>query len=111
MKQGLDQDPAGAFVRDYLPELQAVPDAFIHEPWRWSEAATLNYPGPIVDHAAAAKAAKDALYGLRKGAGHRSAASRIAEKHGSRKAGIPMTGRKAKAAPGATSSKQLSLDF
>jgi deoxyribodipyrimidine photo-lyase len=111
VKQGLDHDPAGAFVRDYLPELQAVPDAFIHEPWRWSEASTLTYPGPIVDHAAAAKAAKDALYGLRKGAGHRSAASRIAEKHGSRKAGIPMTGRKTKAAPEATSSKQLSLDF
>ena len=111
VKQGIDQDPTGAFVRFYVPELDAVPDAFIHEPWRWPEASTLRYPPPIVDHAAAAKAARDALYALRKGSGHREAAREIAAKHGSRKAGIPMTGRKAKAAPKAPDASQLTLDF
>ena len=71
IKQGLDQDPTGAFVRRFVPELDGVPDAFIHEPWKWSGASSLPYPPPIVDHATAAKAAKDALYALRKGAGHK----------------------------------------
>ncbi|MFX9104969.1 FAD-binding domain-containing protein, partial [Acinetobacter baumannii] len=41
VKQAYDQDPLGRFVRAYLPELACVPDAFIHEPWRWEHAATL----------------------------------------------------------------------
>ncbi len=111
VKQGIDQDPAGTFVRAYLPELDAVPDSFIHEPWHWPGASSLRYPPPIVDHAAAAKAAKDALHALRKGSGHRDAAREIAAKHGSRKAGIPMTGRKPKAAPEAAPVAQLSFDL
>jgi deoxyribodipyrimidine photo-lyase len=111
VKQGLDQDPTGAFIRAYLPELDPVPDSFIHEPWHWPDAATLNYPGPIVDNAAAAKAAREALYALRKGSEHREAAQKIVKKHGSRKAGIPMTGRKTRSAPKKTNTKQLALDF
>jgi deoxyribodipyrimidine photo-lyase len=111
VKQGIDQDPTGAFVRAHVPELAAVPDGFIHEPWRWPDASTLRYPPPIVDHGAAAKAARDALYALRKGSGHREAAREIAAKHGSRKAGIPMTGRKTKAPPKAADASQLTLDF
>ncbi len=111
VKQGIDQDPTGAFVRAHVPELDAVPDAFIHEPWRWPGASTLRYPPPIVDHAAAAKAARDALYALRKGSGHRDAAREIAAKHGSRKAGIPMTGRKVKTTPKPADVSQLTLDF
>ena len=111
VKQGIDQDPTGSFVRAHVPELKAVPDAFIHEPWRWPGASTLRYPQPIVDHAAAAKAARDALYALRKGSGHMEAAREIAAKHGSRKAGMPMTGRKAKATPKTVDPSQLTLDF
>ena len=93
VKQGYDHDPGGAFVRRYLPELAQVPDAFIHEPWRWAGAAQLPYPAPIIDHIAAAKAAKAALFGLRKSVQHRTEADAIALKHGSRKAGLPMTGQ------------------
>ncbi len=111
VKQGMDQDPTGAFVRAYVPELDAVPDAFLHEPWRWPGAAGLPYPPPIVEHTAAAKAARDALYALRKGADHREAAREIAAKHGSRKAGIPMTGRKEKKSAKAGGNSQLSFDI
>lgn len=32
-KQGKDQDPSGIFIRRYIPELQNVPDEYIHEPY------------------------------------------------------------------------------
>ena len=54
-------DPAGKFIRKYLPQLAGLPDAVIHAPWKANEielaAAGLvlgeNYPQPIVDHAVA----------------------------------------------------------
>ena len=111
VKQGLDQDPTGAFIRRLVPELEGVPDAFIHEPWKWSGASSLAYPPPIVDHATAAKAAKDALYALRKGAGYQELARKIVTKHGSRKAGTPATGRKPKAKAKGVQTDQLALDL
>lgn len=111
VKQGLDQDPDGHFMRAHVPELAAVPDEYIHEPWRWSGAASLSYPPPIVDNAIAARSARESLYGLRKVSGHASAAQEIADKHGSRKAGIPMTGRKKKSGGKAGGGAQLTLDL
>ena len=54
-------DPAGRFIRRYLPELANVPDKFIHAPWKMGgidqTAARVrigvDYPAPIVDHAQA----------------------------------------------------------
>jgi deoxyribodipyrimidine photo-lyase len=94
VKQGHDHDPAGIFVRTFVPELDVVPDGMIHEPWRWERAAELNYPAPIVDNAAAAKFARDTLYAIRKTGEHKHTASEIVVKHGSRKSGMPMTGRR-----------------
>lgn len=111
VKQGLDQDPQGHFVRAYVPELSAVPDAFIHEPWHWPGAPALRYPSPIVDNAEAARAAREALYGLRKASAHAATAQEIAARHGSRKAGIPMTGRKKPGRRRITDGAQLTLDL
>jgi len=113
VKQGHDQDPDGRFVRAHVPELAAVPDAFIHAPWLWAGAAGLRYPPPIVAHEAAARAARDALHAVRQSAQHRDAAGRIMTKHGSRKAGIPMTGRRREVAPKAAGAgtRQLAMDF
>jgi len=110
VKQGYDQDPTGAFVRAHVPELGKIPDMFVHEPWRWQGAAELSYPPPIVDNAAAARAARDALYALRRRGDHKEAARRIVDKHGSRKAGIAQPRRKSKAAVGGLPNPQLAFD-
>jgi deoxyribodipyrimidine photo-lyase len=112
VKQGYDQDPGGAFVRRYVPELAAVPDAFIHEPWRWEKRAAIDYPPPIVDNVDAARAARTALSTVRKGADHRSAAKSIAAKHGSRRSGMPMTGQSRRAKKmAAPPPAQFTLEF
>lgn len=50
--QGQKFDPQGLFVRQWLPELSAVPDKYIHIPHEWAQAnqVLLDYPTPIVDH-------------------------------------------------------------
>jgi deoxyribodipyrimidine photo-lyase len=111
IKQGYDQDPAGIFVRAFVPELNAVPDAFLHEPWVWPDAADLHYPSPIVDNAKAAKAAREALSVIRKSAGHKAAARKIVNKHGSRKTGMPMTGQKRRTRPKPENTAQIAMDF
>ncbi len=111
VKQGLDQDPTGRFVRGFVPELAAVPDEYLHEPWLWPGADGLRYPPPIVDHAAAARAARDALYAVRKGPDHQQAASDIVAKHGSRKAGLPSAGRQRKPAAKEPVNPQIQLEF
>ncbi len=111
IKQGLDQDPDGSFIRAYVPELASVPDVFIHEPWRWPGASALAYPGPIVENAGAMRSAREVLHGLRRAAGHGHVTQEIAAKHGSRKAGIPMRGRKKTQARGSADDTQLKLDL
>ncbi|MEL6296250.1 MAG: FAD-binding domain-containing protein [Pseudomonadota bacterium] len=85
IKQGHDQDPQGVFTRRWLPELAAVPDDLLQEPWKWEGAGNLAYPAPIVDVPAAAKAARDQIFAVRRGSAFRSEANRVIEKHASRK--------------------------
>lgn len=69
MRQGLDFDPDGEYVRRWLPELSRLPPAWIHHPWDapanvLASAGVelgLNYPAPIVDYATAKKAQQQAV--------------------------------------------------
>jgi deoxyribodipyrimidine photo-lyase len=71
IKQSQDHDPKGVFIKKWVPELQNIPDNFIHEPWKMT---TLDqefcgvkigrdYPQPIVDIEESARAAKVKIYG------------------------------------------------
>ena len=63
-------DPAGAFIRKYVPELTGCDDGAIHAPWLMSaeeqkQAGVVigrDYPAPVVDHDVQRKKAL-ALYG------------------------------------------------
>ncbi len=87
VKQGFDQDPTGAFTRAWVPELALVPDAFLHEPWKWPDARRLlghRYPEPIVDIASAARAARDAVWAARTAPEFAQTAAGIIRRHASR---------------------------
>lgn len=92
-KQARDQDPTGAFIRQWVPELQHVPDAFLAEPHRLSldqqgEFGCLlarDYPKPIVEHAVAYREAKQRVAEYRRRPETREAAREVFFKHGSRK--------------------------
>jgi deoxyribodipyrimidine photo-lyase len=114
VKQSHDQDADGLFIRKWVPELRAVPDEFIHEPWRLSPIEQVdlgveigkNYPVPIVDHMAAARHARTEIWAIRKNDNFRDQAKEIVHQHGSRtfKQKRPPAGRD-KAA------KQITFDF
>lgn len=48
--QGLKFDPAGEYVRRYVPELAHLPGKTIHTPWEGLRGYENGYPEPIVDH-------------------------------------------------------------
>ncbi|MEL7500387.1 MAG: deoxyribodipyrimidine photo-lyase/cryptochrome family protein [Planctomycetota bacterium] len=93
IKQVLDQDPTGQFIRKFVPELADVPDAYLSEP----QTMTLmeqqmyrcligkDYPAPIVDHKAAYKLARDRIFEVKKSQTAKAAAKKVYQKHGSRR--------------------------
>ncbi|MEL7528309.1 MAG: FAD-binding domain-containing protein, partial [Pseudomonadota bacterium] len=96
VKQGLDQDPDGSFVRRWVPELASLDGPSIHEPWKTDGAGKIlgnSYPFPVVDYLSAAKEAREKVWAVRKGQAFRGKAADIQQKHGSRKSGIPMRGQ------------------
>lgn len=48
--QGRTFDPAGDYVRRYVPELRHLAGATVHEPWAAADGYTQGYPERIVDH-------------------------------------------------------------
>ena len=63
VRQGEKFDPAGDYVRRFVPELRDVPGRAVHQPWTLPGGVPVGYPEPVVDHAAERKVALEG-YGL-----------------------------------------------
>ena len=62
--QGRRFDPAGAYVRRWVPELASIPPAHVHAPWEVGGAP--GYPPPIVEHDVARRRALTAFGAARR---------------------------------------------
>ena len=93
IKQVLDQDPDGEFIKRFVPELEGVPKKYIAEPHLMPSDVQhqsgciigKTYPKPIVEHIAAYKEARSRIYSWKNRPEVKAASKLVYEKHGSRK--------------------------
>ena len=105
VKQSKDQDPEGAFIRRWVPQLAGVPTDWIHNPWLMPTQIQhqsgciigKHYPLPIVDHLTAAREARKRLGEVRRSQESRAEGRDIQHKHGSRRAGRSATNARSQA--------------
>jgi deoxyribodipyrimidine photo-lyase len=84
IKQSLEQDPHGSFIKKYIPELRDMDPAFIHEPWKLN----LNPPGyplPIVEQEQSVKFARAQLKAIWMTEGFKATSAKVHARLGSRK--------------------------
>ena len=72
IKQSIEKDPDGVFLKKWLPELSAIPSGFIHEPWKLTDIDLIGlyisdiYRQPVISPTLHNKRVKDRLWSLRK---------------------------------------------
>ena len=74
VKQSLDHDPHGIFIKKWLPPLNALPEKYIHQPHLMTQMEQQfygvhigeDYPAPIIDLDQAARIAREKIWGHKK---------------------------------------------
>lgn len=118
IKQAIDQDASGVFIKRYLPMLSDIPPTLLAEPHLLSASEQAeyhcvvgqDYPPPIVEHKAAFRLARERYGAFRNSPSARQDADKVQAKHGSHKSGLkqlPTKKSTTKLAP--PPSRQLSL--
>jgi deoxyribodipyrimidine photo-lyase len=93
IKQAIDHDPQGIFVRRWLPAMQNVPNTWLFEPWKMptdlqAQAGVIvgqEIALPLVDLATATTESKNRLHSRRQHATVKAGKKAIIDKHASRK--------------------------
>lgn len=74
IKNSIELDPKGIFIKKWIPELQNTPIKYIHEPWKMSVMEQLfcgviigkDYPNPVIDLQESSRIARKKVWGHRK---------------------------------------------
>ena len=93
VKQAMDQDAEGKFVRHWLPALKNVPNDWIFNPWLMPDNLQIkygckigrDYPAPLVTIEQAAREAKAHISAARKSPLMQTETAAVIKKHASRK--------------------------
>ncbi len=89
VKNSLEHDEDGTFIKKWVPELTHLPTPFLHEPYIMTPLDEqfnnfelgVDYPQPIVDIKIARKKASDTLWNMKKNSEVRKESERILKKH------------------------------
>lgn len=89
VKNGMDHDEKGEFIRAWVPELRDLPDSLVHQPWKLTLAEQelyscrlgVDYPHPIVDPESSRKQATKLAWEWKKEEDVKVDAKRILKRH------------------------------
>jgi deoxyribodipyrimidine photo-lyase len=89
VKNSIDLDPKGEFIKKWLPELSNIPSENVHQPWKmtlieqqmYDFQIGKDYPNPIVDIDLSRKEASNKIWEIKKTAKSKYFGKKILNKH------------------------------
>nr|WP_294777752.1 deoxyribodipyrimidine photo-lyase [uncultured Flavobacterium sp.] len=89
VKNSIEHDEDGLFIKKWVPELATLSVPFVHEPWKLTPIEQVfhqftpgvNYPLPLVNLEEARKMSSDFFWGMRKKEEVKKDGKRVLEKH------------------------------